>query len=511
MKKCKMLLVALLSATLLLTPKHVHGDEVNAYEQWKYEAIVSPEIGQLLPAGPITITFMGLLDTDLDIAYYEVYFDDALYESIEDTDSEEYISTVYTTDVTSHTVEVVAVSIDDYKLYSNSRTFLVSKKGLGMDKEKYMDSMHLSWYYNWDKEPSLTVEEDIEYVPMLWSNYQGSSEWLKTASEEFHTVLGFNEPDLRDQANIPVQTAVNYQQNFTNSGLRIGAPVVAYDPSNNAWFSEYASKVNMDEIDFIPMHVYYDWGGESMADAFLKAVDDTYAKYQKPIWITEYGLANQWLYQSGNMNNLEQIKKYMRDTIAGLEERDYVERYAWFSFGMDNDVGGATALCNQDTGALTDLGELYKALGNPDIEDIDIKDVYTEQLGYYGKYNSVVNKAKEFKESTEYQMYSNREAFELALTDALSLEQDIMISEQERIDNTIITLEKAYEELLDIDKEKELIIQSRPQPQVEVELVTPNEERITPTGDYNKGEEILVLSILSLSIYTVVKRKFGSH
>ena len=32
----------------------------------------------------------------------------------------------------------------------------------------------------------------------------------------------------------------------------------------------------MDDIDFIPVHIYYDWGGEGMANAFLNMIDETY-------------------------------------------------------------------------------------------------------------------------------------------------------------------------------------------------------------------------------------------
>ncbi|MFV0394069.1 MAG: glycosyl hydrolase [Coprobacillaceae bacterium] len=326
------IVVALFSATLLFTPMKVQGNENNVYETWKQETIISPDKGKVVAAGEIVITFSPLIDDTIIIDYYDVYLDGVYNNTIEASKDIELTSTVYTTEVQAHTIQVVAIS-DEYKLHSNIRTFGVSKKGIGVDKNKQMQDMHLSWYYNWDKKPSNTIT-NLEYVPMIWSNYEGSIEWLQTKSKNYHTVLGFNEPDLVDQANIEPHIASIYQEHFTASNLRIGAPVVSYDPSNNAWFDTYVRTTDMDDIDFIPMHVYYDWGGEGMVDAFFKAIDDTYEKYQKPIWISEYGLTNIWLYGQENTSNLEQIKQYMKDTIKGLEEREYVERYAWFSYGM---------------------------------------------------------------------------------------------------------------------------------------------------------------------------------
>lgn len=63
----------------------------------------------------------------------------------------------------------------------------------------------------------------------------------------------------------------------------------------------------------------------------------------------------------------------MKEIVEGLEERPYVERYSWFPYNINsaNEIdgaaySGASALFDYETGAITQLGELYASLGNPE-------------------------------------------------------------------------------------------------------------------------------------------------
>lgn len=50
--------LALLSAGLLLSPISVFAATSQDYSSWKSEALQYPQKGQLVPAGPIQITWM---------------------------------------------------------------------------------------------------------------------------------------------------------------------------------------------------------------------------------------------------------------------------------------------------------------------------------------------------------------------------------------------------------------------------------------------------------------------
>ena len=56
----------------------------------------------------------------------------------------------------------------------------------------------------------------------------------------------------------------------------------------------------------------------------------------------------------------------MSGVIPELDQREYVERYAWFSFSPSDYKNGGSALFERTTGEITDLGALYQKLGLPE-------------------------------------------------------------------------------------------------------------------------------------------------
>jgi hypothetical protein len=85
--------------------------------------------------------------------------------------------------------------------------------------------------------------------------------------------------------------------------------------------------------------------------------------YHKPIWITEFAISG-WGYNDAN--GKQKTKEFMEAVIRGLNERSYVERYSWFSFNTTDGNNGASALWTNATGELTELGQMYVSLGNPE-------------------------------------------------------------------------------------------------------------------------------------------------
>ncbi|TDW26025.1 putative glycosyl hydrolase [Breznakia blatticola] len=457
MKRIKLLLIVLcIVCTLPFGKVHAKTNDTNPLEAWKHEAIITPSVDQLLPAGPIQISFKGLQDGQLSIDSYEVYVDGALVDTLPHKDKDIYKVEYYTTEVNVHTIQVIAISDDAFRLLSNQRSFAVSKKGLGIAKGVQPDDLKLSWYYNWDKEPSLPETSTLDYIPMIWSNYTGSETWLKEMSSTYHTVLGFNEPDLAVQANLSPKEAIAYQHHFTESGLRIGAPVVTWKPTESAWFLEYLEGIDMDEIDFIPIHVYFDWGDANMANLLFEVIDEAYEKWKKPIWVTEYSLAADWGgYRPGNFENESYTKEYMETTIRGMDERAYVERYAWFSFGINDQQGGATALYDEANGSLTNLGKFYKSLGNPKNSSAMTGDTYFTQIGYYKDLETWIEKSQQLKANDDYANYVNTSDFELILQEAISFTLEVEISEQVRIDDMCNRLQLAYKAVKKVDEPSE--------------------------------------------------------
>lgn len=378
--KIKKTILVLVCLLFILTPIQVSATNNQSIDTWKATAIISPEAGELKASGEIQIKFHRFMIDEMNVDHYDIYLDDQKVKEVDNLDQSVIVTSIYVTQTDYYQLRVVAVTEEKYEFSSSIRKFLIAKKGLNIDDKAVtvpVADMQESWYYNWSYTPSVNVMGNKEFVPMIWD--ENSVSWLESEEvNEYQTVLGFNEPDLANQANLSVEEAISYHYLFSDSGLRIGSAVTSYP--TNEWYQNYAKNIKMTEIDFIPVHIYYDWAGEGMADAFLEAIDTLYEMYHKPIWVTEFGLSNVGLYGANSNYDeaQEQISQYLQDTINGLEAREYVERYTWFNFSVDDAGGGKTALYDQETGLLTPLGELYQSLGNPDVTDVDLNDEYVE-------------------------------------------------------------------------------------------------------------------------------------
>lgn len=389
--------------------KAVEGGQadVSTPQAWASNAIVTPVEGRLSPAGPITVEFYPLEGA----SSYDIYFDGEKTSSITPNASggDSYAVTkegtvkvfeaAYSTQVSGHSLYLQANTGEK----TETTHFYLSKKGVGWQTLHRTEGMGLSWYYCWSLDEAVGTDPNLEFVPMVWGNFGG--EWLKDPqNRQYGTVLSFNEPDWSDQSNVPVTKeaakawAERYNQanntnesppvsleeawqDFMDSGLRVGSPATALAPPycngsitmneidgpDNWWF-DFMDLMDSSpgwDYDFTAIHCY-DAGCD--ASAFLKMVDDTYALNHKPIWITEFGVA-EWnenkKWSGGNAAAREKVRAFMEEVIKGLEEREYVERYAWFPFSPEDEYGGASGIFDYSTGKLTELGALYKSLGMP--------------------------------------------------------------------------------------------------------------------------------------------------
>lgn len=394
--------------------------DVSTPAKWAADAVITPVINGLNPAGALTVEFYPLEGA----GSYDIYFDGEKTASVTKAQLESasvkdnYMLTedgtiklfraAYSTKVSKHTLYIQA----DTGTKTNTMEFYLTKKGACWGTLHRIADMDISWYYHWATDEALGTDEYLEFVPMMWGNY--GDEWLKDASnKKYGTILSFNEPDWSDQSNVPVtiedaiawtsrynnahgtnierpSTIEEVWQSFMDSGLRVGSPSTAIAPPycdgrvtmNNVdgpdtWWYDFMDLMKKNspsgwDYDFVAVHSY---DGGCDAKGFLEMVDKTHELTGKPIWITEFGVAEwgskQW--QGGNAATIGKVRDFMAEVIQGLEERDFVERYAWFPFNPDDEYGGASGIFNYSTGELTELGKLYKSLGVPQGYDPDKK------------------------------------------------------------------------------------------------------------------------------------------
>lgn len=230
------------------------------------------------------------------------------------------------------------------------------KKGVGNTNNTWIDLLNVSWFYDWG--PLDVGTANREYALMAWgrsaaNNTTSINNYI--AKPDITHLLSFNEPDNIDQANIPFGEAVVLHKNLAATGYRLGSPAPT-ESQATVWltnFMDSAARANV-KVDFLAVH-WYDWGSylstlntapdpNGVFTRFKNYINNLYAIYRKPIWITEF---------NANRNTTSATHEaFIALALPWLEAQPFVERYAYFF---------PPALPPVDAGGnLTAIGNAYK-------------------------------------------------------------------------------------------------------------------------------------------------------
>lgn len=249
------------------------------------------------------------------------------------------------------------ISVLPADLENNARFVFVtpwrwsSKKGIAGNIE---GPLNVQWKYNWNISEDST--RDIEYVPIRqnrwWPDLAGQNWQTRGASH----LLGFNEPDRPDQANMTVADALGAWGDLLRTGLRLGAPAVS-DGGRNGWLYPFMTQADAAgaRVDFVPIHYYWCFnpadpnGAANQMYNFLKA---TYDVVKRPLWITEWNNGANWT-GCGDPTYAQQ-QAAISAMINMLEATPFVERYALYNWVED------VRRLEWDNGALTEAGVTYR-------------------------------------------------------------------------------------------------------------------------------------------------------
>lgn len=219
----------------------------------------------------------------------------------------------------------------------------------------------VSWFYSWGPDNKGVTAPGVEFVPMIWGAASTDAATIARAKASGRTLLGFNEPDLAGQAEMTVERALELWPTLQATGMRLGAPAVAYGADTpGGWLDRFMAGAEAKgyRVDFIPLHWY---GGDFRAgpatDQLRTYLQKTYARYGKPIWLTEYALMRfgPTVYPSP-----AEQSAFVASSTAMLAGLPYVERYAWFSLATPDEGGDGTGLSRPD-GTLTAPGTAYRS------------------------------------------------------------------------------------------------------------------------------------------------------
>ena len=207
----------------------------------------------------------------------------------------------------------------------------VSKKGIAGNLEQNLD---VDWLYNWNLDRNSPL--DWEYVPIRQVRYWPplSQDWKARGSSH---LLGYNEPDHTDQANMAVAQAIASWPDLLGTGLRVGAPAVS-DGGRSSWLYPFITQADTDglRVDFVPVHYYWCFNPADPAGAanqmynFLKA---TYDQVKRPLWITEWNNGANWT-GCGDPTAAQQ-QAAVAAMIDMLDNTPFVERYAAYNWVED--------------------------------------------------------------------------------------------------------------------------------------------------------------------------------
>jgi hypothetical protein len=226
----------------------------------------------------------------------------------------------------------------------------------------------ISWWYNWSPTPdpgvgSGYIGAGVDFVPMQWVGSFTVSGDLSQIPSTATWLLGFNEPEDANQANLtPQQAAALWPQleqiaNSHTPKMKLLSPAVNYcgancnETSPFTWLDQFFAACTNCQVDALAVH----WYSCSASDlqGYIRGTSSSpgMTKYNKPIWLTEFAMLG-----SGCATTAAAEATYMTGALSYLESEAAVARYAWFT-GRSTSSPWINLLGS--SGQLTALGQQY--------------------------------------------------------------------------------------------------------------------------------------------------------
>jgi hypothetical protein len=218
----------------------------------------------------------------------------------------------------------------------------------------------ITWWYTWGVGVQ-NLGAGLEHVPMVWGGGSKVADINKNIRADAKYLLGYNEPNFYEQANLSAQQAASDWPTVQSVAQTHDLPTVSpavnfcgndaagtgpcHDTNPVSYLQDFFAACQGCKVDYVAVH-WYNCDGASL-EWYL----DQFTQFNRPIWLTEFACA-----YDGDTSVAGQ-EKYMREAIPILEGRADIFRYAWFS----GDPMPNARLLNTD-GSFTNLGKIYADL-----------------------------------------------------------------------------------------------------------------------------------------------------
>jgi hypothetical protein len=226
-----------------------------------------------------------------------------------------------------------------------------SKKGIAGNIGQQLNNQ---WWYNWNIDQNSSLNK--EYVAIRQNRWWPGlgQDWRARGVD---TLLGYNEPDRPDQANISVGDALWSWPDLLGTGLRVGAPAVSDGGLN--WLYSFISQADAQgkRVDFVPVHYYRGHYPASdpagAASQFYNFLKDVYDHVHRPLWVTEWNNGANW---NPPLPTPAQQQATVSAMLNMLENTPFVERYSIYNWVEDN----RRVQWDDPPGTLTPAGVVYR-------------------------------------------------------------------------------------------------------------------------------------------------------
>lgn len=224
-----------------------------------------------------------------------------------------------------------------------------TKKGYCNGTADNHEKLKVSWFYTWGPSSSLrSLNKD--FTAMV----TGKDDWFPYGDVNNQTginhVLGYNEPDQNNQANMSMQEMLNGWPTMMASGLRVGSPAYASIGNGLYTFMRECEHRNY-RVDFVALHAYF--GGWERSN-WTSYFNDAYTNSRRPLWTTEWNNGANWTTEGGSKTEAEQ-KKDITYILDAMESTNYFERYSIYNWVED-----WRRVIRDNDGSLTPAGEVYR-------------------------------------------------------------------------------------------------------------------------------------------------------
>jgi len=265
------------------------------------------------------------------------------------------VSSGYSTCAKATRVAVVTTTSRPAATATSTSSYTGKKKGVSYNTGAFslLFGNNIGWAYNWFQNPQSTINKNVQFVPMLWDDQAWHlSIWpenVKAAKKNGTThLLGFNEPDLKGQADMTVDEAVSnwkkYMEPYAGQ-FKLVAPAVTNGgaPLGVTYLKNFIDKCTGCHIDAVALHWYDSATNIAYFQNYLKDAAKTFSP--RPIWLTEF---------RGAGTAAQQIS-FIDTVVPWMEKQSFIERYAIFGL-FEGKAAEGNLVTN---GKLNEVGVAY--------------------------------------------------------------------------------------------------------------------------------------------------------